>query len=69
MQRESEVEAAVSPLLKKGAKDSGHKNLRPVSKFAFYFEDHRESGFQPDLCPRNRKWTVSRITIGVQKCT
>lgn len=35
MQRESEVEAAVSPLLKKGAKDSGHKNLRPVSNLQF----------------------------------
>ena len=38
-------------------------------QFAIRFEDHRESGFEPDLCPRNRKWTVSRITIGVQKCT
>ena len=28
-------EAVVSPLLKKGAKDSGHKNLRPVSNLQF----------------------------------
>ena len=28
-------EAVVKPLLKKGAKDSGHKNLRPVSNLQF----------------------------------
>ena len=28
-------EAVVSPLLKEGAKDSGHKNLRPVGNLQF----------------------------------
>ena len=63
-------EAVVSPLLKKGAKDSGHKNLRPVSNLQFVAERAvTERAVFNQLCPRNRKWTVSRITIGVQKCT
>ena len=43
-------EAVVSPLLKKGAKDSGHKNLPPVSNLQFVSRITERA----DLCPHNR---------------
>ena len=68
-------EAVVGPLLKKGAKDSGHKNLRPVSNLQFVskiteravfnqiYAHVTENGLFPELQAAYRTEHVSLLVL------